>query len=91
MQYKVVPFTANIVKGQSAEAAAKQLAELVNQNAGQGWEYVRLENVRTIITTPAVPGTPGNAGCIGIGATSGTPGTPALHDEANRYMIVFRK
>jgi hypothetical protein len=85
MQYKVVPFTASIVRGQGAEAAAQQLAELINQNAGQGWEYVRLENVRTIITTPAVPG---NAGCLGIGAT---PGTPASHDEAVVYMIVFRK
>ncbi len=91
MQYKVVPFVANIVIGQDAGVAAQQLAELVNLNAGQGWEYVRLENVRTIVTTPAVPGTPASAGCFGIGAIPGTPGIPELYKEVVYYMIVFRK
>jgi hypothetical protein len=36
---------------------------MVNHYASQGLEYVRLESVETIITTPA------NAGCFGIGAT----------------------
>lgn len=91
MQYKVVPFTANIVKGEGSGAAAQQLAELINANAREGWEYVRLESVRTIITSPATPGIPGNAGCFGIGSTPDTPGRPEYHDEAVVYMIVFRK
>ena len=78
MTYTVVPFTANIVRGQGAKDAADQLSKLINHYAGQGLEYVRLESVETIITTPA------NAGCFGIGAT------PASYEPVNLYMIVFK-
>lgn len=78
MKYTVVPFTANIVKGQGANAAAEQLSEMINSYAGQGLEYVRLETVSTIITTPA------NAGCFGIGAT------PASSVQTELYMVVFK-
>lgn len=79
MQYDVVPFTANILKGQGAADAAQQLSQLVNQRAQAGWEYMRLESVSTIVTTPA------NAGCMGIGAT------PATSVETVVYMAVFRQ
>ncbi len=79
MQYDVVPFTANILKGQGAADAAQQLFQLINQRAQEGWEYVRLESVSTNITTPA------NAGCMGIGAT------PATSFETVVYMVVFRR
>jgi len=79
MQYDVVPFTANILRGQGAADAAQQLSQLVNQRAQAGWEYVRLESVSTIVTTPA------NAGCMGIGAT------PATSVETVVYMAVFRQ
>lgn len=85
MQYHVVPFTANIVKGQGGDAAATNMSDAINHFAQQGWEYVRLESVRTLITAPA---TPGNAGCMGFGST---PGMPATQDEAIVYMIVFRR
>lgn len=75
MQYHVVPFTANIVRGQGGDAAAKQLADVINHYAQQNWEYVRLESVRTIIGA--------TAGCMGFGAT------PAI--ETIVYMIVFRQ
>ncbi|MDX6403213.1 MAG: hypothetical protein QOH70_668 [Blastocatellia bacterium] len=51
MNYTVVPFTANIVRGQGATEAADQLSQMINHYAGQGMEYVRLESVETIITT----------------------------------------
>jgi len=85
MQYHVVPFTANIVRGQGGDAAATHMSDTVNHYAQQGWQYVRLENVRTIITTPA---TPGSAGCMGFGST---PGMPTTQDEVAVYMIVFQR
>jgi hypothetical protein len=85
MQYEVIPFVANIQVGQGAGVAASQLANVINEYAKQGWEYVRLESVQTIVTTPPVPG---SSGCLGIGAT---PGLPGSRDLTVYYMIVFRK
>jgi hypothetical protein len=79
MQYTVVPFTANITIGQGAVDAAQQLEQMINYYAQQGWEYVRLESVSTIINTPA------NAGCLGLGAT------PASQVETTVYMVVFHQ
>ena len=78
MEYTVVPFTANITRGQGATDAAQQLSQVINHYAQQGWEYVRMESVSTIITTPA------NAGCAGFGAT------PASQAQTTVYMVVFR-
>jgi len=79
MQYFVEPFTANIIAGQGAGVAAQQLSQLINQRAQEGWEYLRLESVSTIVTTPA------NSGCMGIGAT------PASSVQVEVYMAVFRQ
>ena len=78
MKYTVVPFTASIVKGQGAAEAADQLSQMINHYAGQGLEYIRLESVETIITTP------GNAGCFGFGAI------PASSVPTIVYMVVFK-
>ena len=78
MKYTVVPFTANILRGQGANEAAEQLSQMINSYASQGLEYVRLESVSTIVTTPA------NAGCFGFG------GTPATSLETVVYMVVFK-
>lgn len=78
MRYTVVPFTANIVAGQGASDAADQLSQMINHYADQGLQYVRLESVSTIITTPAV------AGCFGLG------GVPASSTETVVYMAVFK-
>jgi hypothetical protein len=60
MEYRVIPFTANIANHEGAPAAASQLQALIATNAGQGWEYVRLERVETHVA--------GTDGCFGIGA-----------------------
>jgi hypothetical protein len=60
MQYRVIPFTANIANNEGAGAAATQLQALIAQNATEGWEYVRLEQVETHIA--------GTSGCFGLGA-----------------------
>jgi len=78
MQYTVVPFTANITRGQGASDAAQQLQQMINHYAQEDWQYLRLESVSTIITTPA------NAGCLGFG------GTPASYTETIVYMAVFQ-
>jgi hypothetical protein len=78
MKYLVVPFTANILSGQGANEAAKQLSEMINHHAQQGLQYVRLESVQTIVTTPAVEG------CFGFG------GTPASSVTTIVYMAVFK-
>lgn len=78
MNYTIVPFTASIVSGQGAAEAAEQLSQMINHYATQGLEYVRLESVETIITTPA------NAGCFGFG------GTPASSVPTIYYMVVFK-
>jgi hypothetical protein len=79
MQYTVVPFTASITRGQGATDAAQQLSQMINHNAAQNWEYIRLESVSTTITTP------GSAGCLGLGAT------PSTQEQTVVYMVVFRQ
>lgn len=78
MNYTVVPFTANILRGQGATEAADQLSQMINHHASQGLQYVRLESVETIVTTPGV------SGCFGLGAT------PASSVPTIVYMVVFK-
>lgn len=79
MTYKVIPFVARVSINDGAGVAATQLALLINEQSGEGWEYVRLENIELHVTDP------GNSGCFGINATP--PST-----VVTRYdMAVFRK
>ncbi len=75
MQYKVIPFVANVANQQGSIVASSQLEELVNQMASEGWEYMRLESVDTYIE--------GNNGCFGIGAVQGR--------MTSFSMLVFRQ
>ena len=75
MEYRVVPFVASIAMNDGAGAAASQLQAMIAQQASEGWEYVRLENVETHIA--------GNSGCFGLGATPDR--------TVSVSMIVFRK
>ena len=91
MQYKVMPFKADIVAGEGQAKAAAQLEMLVNQQASEGWRYKALESLETIVTTPGQPGIPGSNGCVGIGATAGTPAIPELRKAIQVYVAVFDK
>lgn len=75
MQYKVVPFTANVASKEGSQTAASQLEKLCNEMANQGWEYLRLEIVETYVA--------GSGGCFGIGAQ------PAV--QTSFSMAVFKK
>lgn len=75
MNYKVVPFTANITSTDNASAAAAQLESLISSHTASGWEYVRLEHVDTYVA--------GTGGCFGLGATPGR--------STSVLMAVFRQ
>jgi len=85
MEYKVVPFHADIMADEGESKAAQQLADLINRDAQEGWNYERLETLATLVTTPAVPG---DKGCFGFGAT---PGIPASTSRTEVYVVVFSK
>jgi len=85
MEYKVVPFLADVMAGEGSTKAAEQLATLINQYAAEGWKYHGLEALVTLVTTPA---TPGSSGCFGFGAT---PGIPASTERTQVYVAVFSK
>lgn len=85
MEYKVVPFRADIMAGEGSSKAANQLSALINQNAQEGWNYLRLETLVTLVTTPATEGT---KGCFGFGAT---PGLPASTARTEVYVAVFNR
>jgi hypothetical protein len=91
MNYKVIPFNADIVKGDGTKKAAGQLETLINQHANDGWVYRGLETLQTGITTPAVPAIPGTNGCAGIGATPGRPGVQARTDFVQVHVAVFER
>ena len=79
MEYKVVPFIAKIDKGQGAEDAANQLQELINNNSGKDWEYVRMETIDIVVHDP------GTKGCFGLGMVPPS-------DSSMKYdMVVFQK
>ena len=75
MNYRVVPFTASIGNTASASTAAQQLDSLIAAQSAEGWEYVRLEHVDTVVE--------GTNGCFGIGAV------PARNTSI--AMAVFRR
>jgi len=60
MEYKVLPFNASLKRKDTADVAARQLQQLIDQQRAQGYEYVRLEEITTCID--------GTNGCLGIGA-----------------------
>lgn len=78
--YKVVPFVANIQKGQGASSAAEQLAALINAEEQQQWEYVRMENVEINIHDP---GSQGCMGCFGV--------VPPSQVTTRFDMVVFKR
>lgn len=77
MAYKVLPFVANIQKGQGAEVAADQLAHLINGQLSSGWRYQRMESLEIIVTDP------GDKGCFGFGAR------PSSQQVIRYDMVVF--
>jgi len=75
MEFKVVPFMAQITRNETSSTVAKQMQTMIDDNVNQGWEYIRMDSVATAIA--------GDEGCFGIGAK------PAFVTTYN--VLVFRK
>ena len=75
MEYKVVPFNANLTQKDSAEAAAQQLQALIANYQANGYEFVSMESIETNVA--------GTNGCFGIGAKPGFVTSVAV--------VIFRK
>ena len=55
-KYSVVPFGANIQIDQGVSDVANQLSEVINKNAAQGWRYIGIDSIETIISDPGSKG-----------------------------------
>lgn len=75
MQFKIVPFTAQITKDDTSATVATQMQSIIDSTVSQGWEYLRMDSVQTNVA--------GSNGCFGIGAQPGFTTT--------FNVLVFRK
>jgi len=75
MEFKVVPFTAQITRNDTTTTVAKQMQTIIDSNVSEGWEYLRMDSVQTSIAA--------DSGCFGIGAKPGFVTT--------FNVLVFRK
>ncbi|WP_343692084.1 hypothetical protein [Chitinophaga sp.] len=60
MEFKVVPFMAQITRNDTSSTVAKQMQIIIDNYANQGWEYTRMDSVETHIAA--------DQGCFGVGA-----------------------
>ncbi|MBE6175589.1 MAG: hypothetical protein E7146_01130 [Rikenellaceae bacterium] len=63
MEYKVLPFNANLNQKDAAMVAVNQLQALIDSELANGYEFVSIGNIETTVA-------PTN-GCLGIGAKPG--------------------
>lgn len=75
MEFKVVPFTAQITRNDTSTTVANQMQTIIDDYVNQGWEYLRMDSVQTTIAA--------DQGCFGIGAQ------PAFVTIYN--VLVFKK
>ena len=79
VKYKVVPVLTNVLESEGSQGAARQLEQLINTEAAQGWRFVSLERCEKILSTPAT------SGCFGLG------GTPESNRITRYDMAIFEK
>ncbi|HLX52522.1 MAG TPA: hypothetical protein VKR58_01180 [Aquella sp.] len=75
MEYKVVPFMAQLKSDDNASAVASQMQSVIDSYVKQGWEYQQIDSVQTYVA--------GTKGCFGFGAKPG-------YSTINNVMI-FKK
>ena len=56
--FKAVPFTAKINRGDTAQKVAEQIQLLIDEYSQDGWTYLRLESVETSVAP--------DKGCFGL-------------------------
>lgn len=75
MEYKVLPFVAQVSSSGSSSDVASQVESFIVQESQNGWEFVSCGNIDTNIE--------GSSGCFGIGSTP--PST------SSTLVLVFKK
>ena len=75
MEFKVVPFTAQITRNDTSTTVAEQMQSIIDANGRNGWDYLRMDSVQTSIAA--------TNGCFGLGAQ---PGFTTTYN-----VLVFKK
>ncbi len=75
MEYKVVPFNANLTQKQNASVAVNQLQTLIDNEMMGGYEFVSMGSIDTVVEP--------TDGCFGIGAKPGYTASVAV--------VIFKK
>lgn len=75
MEYKVVSIVPVQREKETGTHVAQELESLIKKYHSDGWEYLRVESLKTWVD--------GDKGCFGIG------GTPGYYAE--KQMVVFKK
>jgi hypothetical protein len=63
MEFKIVPFMAQLKSGDHAGTVASQMQSVIDTQKAQGWEYQHVDSVQTFVE--------GSKGCFGYGAQHG--------------------
>ncbi len=82
MEYKVMPFTPDVTEAEDPHVElANQLQKLINEQATEGWKFLRIESTNVVIPAPA------QAGCFSMLSMGGGGGSTLM-----RYDVaVFEK
>lgn len=63
MEYKVLPFNANLNQKDASQVAVNQLQSLIDNELANGFEFVSMGSIETSVAP--------TSGCLGIGAKPG--------------------
>lgn len=63
MEFKVLPFNANLSQKDAAQVAVDQLQSLIDNELANGYEFVSMGSIETAVAP--------TSGCLGIGAKPG--------------------
>ena len=77
MEYKVMPFAPDVSEAEDQHIElANQLQKLINEQAAEGWRFLRIESSNVIVPAPA------QAGCFSMLSPAGGGSTIARFDVA---------
>lgn len=63
MEYKVLPFNANLNQKDASQVAVNQLQSLIDEELANGFEFISMGSIETSVAP--------TSGCLGIGAKPG--------------------
>ena len=77
MEYKVIPFAPDVSEAEDPHAElAKQLEKIVNEQAKDGWKFLRIESTNVIVPAAA------QGGCFSLMSPAGGGSTLTRYDVA---------